>query len=130
MTVLQLVKDAQELLKQAPSLGQLPVLGFFDYLDQYKHIALRLPRRSGKSWAAAMLHQARSSLLFSNYIGNRFNYENESDKLRGKKFNGLKYDFIIFDEYPELPRGTEVFVKELAIASLISENFHLIRLHT
>ena len=124
------LREAIKLLNNTPSAMSAPYADFGAYLSEFKTIVLRLPRRSGKSRAANTLHSEVSSLLYSNYLGTRFDYDTEVHKIRGTKSNGLKYRAIILDEYQTNPDCLMVFIRQLAIAGFLEKDFYLVRLYT
>jgi hypothetical protein len=124
------LREAIKLLSNTPSAMDAPYADFGTYLSEFKTIALRLPRQSGKSKAAGTLHSEISSLLYSNYLGKRFNYDTEIHKIRGIRSNGLKYRAIILDEYETNPEGLMIFIRQLAISGFLEKDFYLIRLYT
>lgn len=131
MTILAFIKEMQQQIPKLPSALDATYLDFFNYLSEYKTIALRLPRRSGKTTAAIELHREQSSLLYHNYIPTKgFNIERELNKLRGIRLHGFKASVMIFDEYQENPPGFEALVSTLAVAGGLARDFHIVRLYT
>lgn len=134
MTVaINLLKQALELTRDKPALyGSLigSDLSLLDTIKEYRNIGLQLPRQSGKSLAAQWLNRQTSSLLFSNYIGKQFDLRNVESLYRGRKSNGLKYQYIILDEYSQWPQHLHLFIVQLAIADMLTADFCVVRLYT
>jgi hypothetical protein len=103
-------------------------------LREYFYVGFRLPRRSGKSTVARRFHSDTSSLLYSKYserLGTRFDLRNEEAKFRGKNLGGLKLNYIVLDEYTDIPAGMEMFIMgTLVPAGIIARNFKIVGLYT
>lgn len=125
-----------EILEQASgnvNFLDMPMIGmsYSSVLREFCHIGLRLPRQSGKSTAAQALHRNTSSLLYSNYIGTRFNLHKEEFRFRGKPFYGMKIKYIILDECEEVfPELAVLIFGTLRPAGLLDRDFKIVSLYT
>lgn len=135
MTVaVNLLKQALELTKDKPAIYGSMIssdLSLLETIREYRNIGLQLPRRTGKSIAVQWLNRQTSSLLFSKYMMNKkFDYKNLESIYRGCRSNGLKYQYIILDEYPEWPQDLHLFIQQLAVADMLTADFCVVRLYT
>jgi hypothetical protein len=121
-------------------------LGYLQYLLDFRFVALRLPRRSGKSAALNSMHRNTSSMLFVPYKGLVHSTAERTgaysfceiptleSKFRGKNSNGLKYRCFLLDEYQMLTSKhyTELakLLDVLAAGSFLEEDFYLLGVGT
>jgi len=128
-TLLELIKQSVE---NTPSLLSIPIgLSFETAISEFAHVGFRLPRQSGKSTVARELHHNTSSLLYTRYGPNGFNLYNEEVKFRGRRFYGMKLEYIILDEFSTIPLELVYFIYSILLpAGLIHKNFRIVSLYT
>lgn len=128
MTALDILKPAVAVLENVEynSIG----LSFIDFLKEYRSLSLRLPRRSGKTYAASWVRKTKSCLVFEKYGRSSFNASFEIQKYRGARGKGFKLQCIVLDEYREWPEGFEEFIITLKLADLITHDFYIVSLYT
>jgi hypothetical protein len=121
-------------------------LGYIQYLLEFRFVALRLPRRSGKSAALNSMHRNISSMLFVPYKGlvpstakrtGAYSFceiPTLESNFRGRNSNGLKYRCFLLDEYQMLNSRhyTELakLLDVLAVGGFLEEDFYLLGVGT
>lgn len=104
-----------------------------EFIKQFRTINLRLPRRSGKSSFLKYLADNYSCITFFKYGIGKLHLENfNSDrKYTGiRNILGLKYRYILLDEYNEIPDEIFKIIDTLLLANLLEKDFFIIGLHT
>lgn len=102
------------------------------YIQEYKTVGARLPRRSGKTETLKTLASMVSSLYFNKfdpYIANRI-HPHTIDKFRGIRGQGLKYQCILLDEYKEVPKEVWDIVTAMMISDMLTHDFFVLHLST
>lgn len=105
-----------------------------EYLKEFRTINCNVPRQTGKTTALTKLHRNTSSLLFNRHRvdGNSnsiesFQYE---EIFRGRNLQGLKYSFILLDEYPEIPDRLHKIIQFLQVSRAVTDDLMIVGLHT
>lgn len=132
MTTYQILQNSIKLVTVNNTLNY-PFLEFETAIKELRTVGLRLPRCSGKSLAARQLAKDTSSFLYCKYRhdgGSPFDYALESQRIRGRRGNGMKLTHLIFDEYDEIPGRVYPFIIDLKVADMLANNFCLVHLYT
>lgn len=126
-----------QLIKYSKSLDTTVCSDYFDYvtyLKEFRTINCSLPRQSGKTTILNKLHKNTSSLLFNKYRidsnSNSIESFQYAEIFRGRKTYGLKYSFILLDEYPEVPDQLYKMIQFLRVSKLIADDLMIVGLHT
>lgn len=105
-----------------------------EHLKEFRTINCNIPRQTGKTTALAKLHRNTSSLLFSRV---RTGYDSKNIEsypyecmYRGRDTHGLKYSFILLDEYPEIPDRLYKMIQFLRVYKVIADDLMIVGLHT
>ena len=132
----------KETLEQLVKLKPKGKLGFAGVsvkqeVAEHRYIDLHLPRGSGKTTAMNDFASGKSVLKLRSLMSQDkswlplSNVESIIDSFRGIRFNGLKYQYILIDEFN--PNHTEVLsilIQFLIDNRLLTDDFMVISLHT
>jgi predicted AAA+ superfamily ATPase len=105
-------------------------LGYLAYIKSFRTLILSVPRRSGKTYLLKQLASKKSALLIKKYG------PPESRLEAGYKFRGirsplnLKYNYILLDEYVDIPDTLWELISELKLCDMVSDDLIVLALGT
>ncbi len=98
---------------------------------EIRTVGLLLPRRSGKTTAAKILHSRHSSLLLG--VAHRNWPYNISTTFLGRNsqdLSGLKYNLIILDDYRSKPDELYKGINSLLLSDMLTKDYIILKLET
>lgn len=118
---------------------------YSEYIFNFRFVGLKLPRRSGKTETLLALHREISSMLLvpnmllhpggsHRGIFTFSEIENINCRIRGRGFNGLKYQAILVDEYQVMKSSQLDDLRNLLYtmkaADILTTDFYILGLGT
>ena len=132
----------KEMLEQFVKLKPTGKLGFTGLsvkqeVSEHRYIDLHLPRGSGKTTAMNDFGSGKSCIKLRSIMSQDSSWlylatvENILHRLRGIRFNGLKYQYILIDEFNSAHTENLTYLIQFLIDNrLLTEDFMVISLHT
>lgn len=108
-------------------------LSYLDYIKSFRTLILSVPRRSGKTDLLKQLASKKSALLIEKYGPP----ESRLEAIKyGYKFRdirsplNLKYNYILLDEYVDIPDTLWELISELKLRDMVSDDLIVLALGT
>lgn len=132
MSLEKLVDEAIQSIP-APDKSLDEFLGSLAYIKSFRTLILSVPRRSGKTTLLKRLASKKSALLIEKYgfPESRLETIKQGNKFRGIKSPlNLKYNYILLDEYVDIPDILWELVSELKLCNMVSDDLVVLALGT